>query len=241
MNESFCAGSRTSSSALAGSPWYDTPSLSTSSSRNTGFLLPACFMPAMMRPGSAPMYVRRWPRMSASSRAPPSEMRTYLRPIARAIDFAIDVLPTPGGPENSRMRPFVLGLPFGELVDREELEHAILHVAEAVVILVEDLRGLARRRGARRCACPTAAPRSSRGTCGSPATPSTRGRRASGATTRGRLPCAPRRAAAASSSFALSSSSASSLRLVALAELLLDRAAAARAGRPRAGARRAPP
>ncbi len=46
--------------------------------------------------------------MSASSRAPPSEMRTYLRPIARAIDFAIDVLPTPGGPAKSRMRPRAL-------------------------------------------------------------------------------------------------------------------------------------
>jgi hypothetical protein len=32
-------------------------------------------------------------------------MRTYVRPIARAIDLAIEVLPTPGGPENSRMRP----------------------------------------------------------------------------------------------------------------------------------------
>ena len=31
----------------------DTPSLSTSSSRNIGFLLPACFMPWMIRPGRA--------------------------------------------------------------------------------------------------------------------------------------------------------------------------------------------
>ena len=38
MNESFCAGSSTSSSALDGSPWNDVPSLSTSSSRKTGFL-----------------------------------------------------------------------------------------------------------------------------------------------------------------------------------------------------------
>src|SRR3989441_1937850 len=30
--------------------------------------------------------------MSASSRAPPNEMRTYGRPIARAIDWAIEVL-----------------------------------------------------------------------------------------------------------------------------------------------------
>src|SRR5574341_1116434 len=43
--------------------------------------------------------------MSASSRAPPNEMRTYLRPVARAMDFAMDVLPTPGGPTKSRMEP----------------------------------------------------------------------------------------------------------------------------------------
>ena len=110
--------------------------------------------------------------MSASSRAPPSEMRTYLRPIARAIDFAIDVLPTPGGPAKRRMRPraraerrssslpapgcgspstiafssatpsrLLAGL-LRELVHGEELEHAVLHVLEAVVILVEDARGL---------------------------------------------------------------------------------------------------
>ena len=118
--------------------------------------------------------------MSASSRAPPSEMRTYFRPIARAIDLATEVLPTPGGPTNSRIGPrarssslpgtgtlgggtvavaagvsadsprrpprssrlgrgrsacLVLGpkLPHGE-----ELEHAVLHVAQGVVVLVED-------------------------------------------------------------------------------------------------------
>ena len=31
--------------ALDGSPWNDTPSLSTSSMRKTGFLVPACFIP----------------------------------------------------------------------------------------------------------------------------------------------------------------------------------------------------
>src|SRR6476661_3697484 len=43
--------------------------------------------------------------MSASSRAPPSEMRTYFRPIARAMLLATEVLPTPGGPTNSRIGP----------------------------------------------------------------------------------------------------------------------------------------
>ena len=33
-------------------------------------------------------------------------MRTYLRPMARAIDRAIEVLPTPGGPAKRRIFPF---------------------------------------------------------------------------------------------------------------------------------------
>ena len=47
--------------------------------------------------------------MSASSRTPPSEMRTYSRPMERAIDLATEVLPTPGGPTKRRIGP--LGLP----------------------------------------------------------------------------------------------------------------------------------
>ena len=54
--------------------------------------------------------------MSASSRAPPNEILTYLRPRARAIDFAIEVLPTPGGPAKRRIRPrFVVLFSFGRL------------------------------------------------------------------------------------------------------------------------------
>ena len=49
------------------------------------------------------MYVRRWPRISASSRMPPSEMRWNFRPSARAIDRPSDVLPTPGGPTKQRI------------------------------------------------------------------------------------------------------------------------------------------
>ena len=51
------------------------------------------------------MYVRRWPRISASSRTPPSDMRTNSRPIARAIDSPIEVLPVPGGPISVRIAP----------------------------------------------------------------------------------------------------------------------------------------
>ena len=122
--------------------------------------------------------------MSASSRAPPSATRTYSRPSARAIDFAMDVLPTPGGPVKSRIGPFAMARalasvvsvivrssssPFAratasrrslralslaagnspvrghllgellraQLAHGEELEHAVLHVLQAVVILVE--------------------------------------------------------------------------------------------------------
>ena len=51
--------------------------------------------------------------MSASSRTPPSEMRTYSRPIARAIDLATEVLPTPGGPTKSRIGPLDFRLLLG--------------------------------------------------------------------------------------------------------------------------------
>ena len=51
------------------------------------------------------MYVRRWPRISASSRMPPSDMRTNSRPIARAMDSPIEVLPVPGGPIRVRIAP----------------------------------------------------------------------------------------------------------------------------------------
>ena len=48
---------------------------------------------------------RRWPRISASSRTPPDEMRAKVRPSARAIDCPSDVFPTPGSPEQAEIRP----------------------------------------------------------------------------------------------------------------------------------------
>src|SRR3569832_2437122 len=39
---------------------------------------------------------------------PPSAMRTYLRPVAVAIDWPSDVLPTPGGPTRHRIGAFTL-------------------------------------------------------------------------------------------------------------------------------------
>ena len=47
----------------------------------------------MMRPGSAPIYVRRWPRISASSRIPPRDMRTNCRSRARAMVEAFTIVP----------------------------------------------------------------------------------------------------------------------------------------------------
>jgi hypothetical protein len=59
----------------------------------------------MILPGIAPMYVRRCPRISASSRTPPSDTRMNLRFVARATDLASEVLPTPGGPTRHRIGP----------------------------------------------------------------------------------------------------------------------------------------
>ena len=46
--------------------------MSTSSSSTTGFIVPASVIALTMRPGCEPTYVRRCPRISASSRMPPS-------------------------------------------------------------------------------------------------------------------------------------------------------------------------
>lgn len=51
-----------------------------------------------MTPGSAATYVLRWPLNSASSFIPPSETLVNDFPKALAIDLAMEVLPTPGGP-----------------------------------------------------------------------------------------------------------------------------------------------
>ncbi len=93
----------------------------------------------MILPGSAPMYVRRWPRISASSRTPPSDRRTNLRPVARAMLLARLVLPTPGGPTKHRIGPLSL---LRQRLHREVLEDALLDLLQAVVVLVEDLLGL---------------------------------------------------------------------------------------------------
>ena len=72
-------------------------------------MVPALPSASMIRPGMAPMYVFRCPRMSASSRTPPRLSRAHLRFIARATDMATEVLPTPGGPTRHRIFPLASG------------------------------------------------------------------------------------------------------------------------------------
>ena len=78
--------------------------------------------------------MRRWPRISASSRTPPSEMRTNFRFIARAIDWPSEVLPTPGRADEAEDRALHVPL---QLPDREVFDDALLDLVEIVVILVE--------------------------------------------------------------------------------------------------------
>ena len=105
VNSLFCSGSNSSKSAAAGSPRQSLPILSISSSRNTGFILLALLIPWIMRPGIEPIYVLRWPRISLSSRTPPKDIRTNLRPMARAMDLAKEVFPTPGAPAKQSTGP----------------------------------------------------------------------------------------------------------------------------------------
>ena len=70
-------------------------------------------------------------------------MRTNSRPVARAIDSPIDVLPVPGGPMSVRIAPERLILLdaalLAELGDRDVLDDPVLDVVEAGVIRVEHL------------------------------------------------------------------------------------------------------
>src|SRR4029077_12169963 len=130
---------KTSSSAAAGSPRKSVDILSTSSRRNTGLFVPTFFRLWISLPGIAPMYVRRWPRISASSRTPPSERRTNLRPVARAMLLARLGLADAGRAHEAEHRALE---PLGEGLHREVLEDALLDLLQAVVILLEDALGL---------------------------------------------------------------------------------------------------
>ncbi len=64
----------------------------------TGLLDLALIRALIMAPGSAATYVLLCPRSSASSFIPPKEILVKPLPRAFAMDLAIEVLPTPGGP-----------------------------------------------------------------------------------------------------------------------------------------------
>mmetsp|Transcript_32840 Transcript_32840/g.94241 ORF Transcript_32840/g.94241 Transcript_32840/m.94241 type:complete len:209 (-) Transcript_32840:1557-2183(-) len=101
----FCAGSRTSNKADDGSPRKSLPNLSTSSIKMTGFATFVILRAWMIFPGIAPMYVRLWPRISATSDKPPTEKRKSFLSRARATLLPIEVFPTPGGPTRHMIFP----------------------------------------------------------------------------------------------------------------------------------------
>ena len=88
----------------------------------------------MIWPGSAPIYVRRWPRISASSRMPPSDTRTNFRSSELAIDFGQRRLAHSRRAREAEDRPLHRRV---ELPHREVLENAVLRLLETGVIRVE--------------------------------------------------------------------------------------------------------
>src|ERR1700752_1826136 len=96
----------------------------------TGFIVPASRRARTSRPGSAPMYVRLWPRISASSRMPPSDMRTNSRVSARDR-FADGGLARSGRADQRQDRAGALVLRdaalLTELAHGEVLDDALLH------------------------------------------------------------------------------------------------------------------
>ena len=79
--------------------------------------------------------MRRWPRISASSRTPPSEMRTNLRVHRPRDRLAERGLADAGRADEAQDRALhvALQLPHGQVLD-----DAILDLVEVVVVLVED-------------------------------------------------------------------------------------------------------
>ena len=82
------------------------PILSISSIRMSGFSVLVFFKAWTALPGMAPTYVLLWPFSSATSLRPPTLNRKNCRSRARAIERAIEVLPTPGGPLRQTILPW---------------------------------------------------------------------------------------------------------------------------------------
>jgi len=119
-------GSSTSSNAADGSPRQSAPTLSTSSSRITGFIVPASRSARTSPAGSEPMYVRRCAdlRLVRCRERHAHELAFN----ALATDSPIDVLPC-RRPISVRIAP--LRLSFGDarvlaqLAHREVLDDAV--------------------------------------------------------------------------------------------------------------------
>ena len=100
-----------------------------------------------MRPGSAPTYVRRCPRISASSRTPPRATRTNFRPERPRDGLAERGLADAGRTDQRQHGAGAaaaddLQAALGATgADGEVLHDPVLHVVEAVVVGVEDLAG----------------------------------------------------------------------------------------------------
>ncbi len=122
----------------------------------------------MICPGSAPIYVRRCPRSSASSCMPPSEMRGNFRPSARAIAASQRGLAHARRSDEAQNRPLHVRL---QTPHRQVIQNAVLHLLQVVVILVENLLRLAGCPPRRRTTSTTAAPPATRCSCASASSP----------------------------------------------------------------------
>ncbi len=136
-----------------GSPRKSAPSLSISSSTNTGLLVPASCSALHDAPRHrADVRAAMAADLGLVAHAARARARTNLRPMARAMERPSEVLPTPGGPTKQRIGPRVIRR---ELAHRQILEDAVLDVVEVEVVLVEDRGVRGSGRGCPRSRSPT--------------------------------------------------------------------------------------
>ncbi len=100
--------------------------------------MPTLFRFWIIRPGIEPMYVRRWPRISASSRTPPSDMRTNLRLVALRDRLAERGLADARRSDQAQDRALHL---LHALLHGEIFDDAFLDLLQAEVIGVEHFFG----------------------------------------------------------------------------------------------------
>ena len=89
----------------------------------------------MILPGSAPMYVLRCPRISASSRTPPRLIRTYFLSQRLCDALSEARLTGAGRSREEEDRALLLALQFH---DREVLDNPFLDFLKAVVVAFEN-------------------------------------------------------------------------------------------------------